>query len=741
MTTLKQKIMKKSLLVLILLVLVTAPVRSQKAPFTPKDALDVKSISVGDITDDGLLIAGTVRSRHGRMNTDHGRFGDPNYVAPNLSELVIINSSTGKTTSLLEMPSVIGKYAWSPDGKDLAFIKYEADRFNLYIYNNAKNRTKQVKLKTNLAIASNSVLEWMPGGESVIIYLRPEGWAVRADSVFTEATSGPITVYDSKRPFLKWEELANIADLTNVALVDLSTGISSELLPEGMYNDLNITSDGQYLTYIESHPVKTAYDRKGGAKYEQFRISINEPGVRDTLIKMTEKSIRPIWNEDKTMYAYTDSDKIFIRLVFEAEAKMISRDTTEVIKEDTIKSKFSVVRWSPDGRYLLASSKRGYWMVDPEGEEDMKLVYQFPDDPDKAPRSDIVSWSPDGDYWYMSYSARDKWERGLVRYNLKDNKTDELVKDSNLYSQWRMSKDGSRLFYSFSDGDMPDDLFVVNRDFSDIKRLTDLNPWIKERMITRSELIKYLDSDGKELYGILYYPVDYEPGNKYPLVCEIYEGFFNNGYSYSMNLIANAGYFGFKPSVNLIQGYPGEAWIKGVTAGINKLIEMELVDPDKLGVHGTSYGGYATSLLISQTDRFAAAINISGKTNIISFLGDSPRIGTRNYAAAEVGQDRIGETLWDAPMKYFATSAILFADRINTPHLLLTGEGDWNVPAMNTRELYYALRRLGKEVVWVNYINGGHGAGAASNESDFYDHWERILEWYRSHFDKPNEKE
>jgi len=170
------------------------------------------------------------------------------------------------------------------------------------------------------------------------------------------------------------------------------------------------------------------------------------------------------------------------------------------------------------------------------------------------------------------------------------------------------------------------------------------------------------------------------------------------------------------------------------------LIDRGLVDPDQLGVHGTSYGGYATSLLISQTDRFAAAINISGKVNIISFLGDSPKMGTRNYAAAEVGQDRIGETLWEAPLKYIATSAVMFADRINTPHLLLTGEGDWNVPAMNEREMYYALRRLGKEVVWVNYYNGGHGAGASSDEADFYDHWNRILDWYKTHFEKAKEK-
>jgi dipeptidyl aminopeptidase/acylaminoacyl peptidase len=206
-----------------------------------------------------------------------------------------------------------------------------------------------------------------------------------------------------------------------------------------------------------------------------------------------------------------------------------------------------------------------------------------------------------------------------------------------------------------------------------------------------------------------------------------------------MNLFTNQGYFGLRPSVDLEMGYPGEAWVKGITSAINKLVDEGKVDNDKVGVQGGSYGGYATSLLITQTDRFAAAINISGKVNIISFLGDSPKIGTRNYTAAEYGQDRIGGTLWAEPLKYFATTAVLFADRIKTPHLILTGEGDWNVPGGNSRELYYAMRRLGKDVTWVNYLNGGHGAGAASNESDFHDHWKRVFDFYEKHFNKEKE--
>jgi dipeptidyl aminopeptidase/acylaminoacyl peptidase len=73
-------------------------------------------------------------------------------------------------------------------------------------------------------------------------------------------------------------------------------------------------------------------------------------------------------------------------------------------------------------------------------------------------------------------------------------------------------------------------------------------------------------------------------------------------------------------------------------------------------------------------------------------------------------------------------------------HLLITGEGDWNVPAGNTRELYYALRRLGKECVWVNYWNDGHGIGAAENEATYLDKWERVVDWYRTHFEKTEGK-
>jgi dipeptidyl aminopeptidase/acylaminoacyl peptidase len=184
-----------------------------------------------------------------------------------------------------------------------------------------------------------------------------------------------------------------------------------------------------------------------------------------------------------------------------------------------------------------------------------------------------------------------------------------------------------------------------------------------------------------------------------------------------------------KPSVSFEIGFPGDAWIKGVTAAANHVIAMGVADSARLGVHGGSYGGYATNLLITQTKRFKAAINISGKVDVISFYTDSPRLGIRNMSAAERSQDRLGATLWQQPQKYWEHSAVLYADRITTPLLLLTGGEDHNVPALNTREMYYALRRLGKEVEWVNYVNGGHGTPNTTAE-EFTHFNDMIIGWY-----------
>jgi len=721
-----------------------------KTAFTVGDSLRVRSFSAQSMTEDGRFIAGTISIRLDRLGTDHKRYGDPTYLSPRKAEVVILDTETKRYALLYESKEWIQAMTWSPDGKTLAFFSHRAGKFYLHTYDPIKHKFTETKLKTDKAIASNSFLVWTNDGNRVLLALRAEDWEEKSLAMYREATVGPVTVYDSSEPFLKWDAIRNQSNFIVPAVVDVKSGDVRELMPEDQYRSIRLAGDDTYITYSVTTPVKTLYARKReGEKSVLARIDLKAGAEPQTLVKWEEKRLGFSWNEENSMFAWVEEGDIFLQSVEETEPHNLTKDKVkpektedpeekgEESKEEKVK--FSLNRFSPDGKKLLAQTDKGYWLIDHKSGE-LEMVYEFPEKEDGEegvlrPGS-IQAWSPDGRYLYMTYAATDKWERGFTRYDLNERKMEDLVKDSNLYRGLRMSKDGQKFFYSFSNGDLPNEYAMTGKDFNKSVVLTNLNPWAKERNLTRSELIKYLDVDGNELYGVLYYPVDYEPGKKYPLVCEIYEKFFDNGFNTNMNIITNQGWFGLRPSVNLEIGYPGEAWVKGVTSVINKLIEKGMVDPKKLGVHGTSYGGYAASLLITQTTRFAAAVNISGKVNMISFLGDSPRIGARNYTAAELSQDRIGASLWEQPFKYINHSAVLFADRVKTPHLLISGDGDWNVPAVNTREMYYALRRLGKECVWVNYFNDGHGLGAAESEEIYKDKWNRVLDWYKIHFEK-----
>ena len=724
---------------------------AEKTAFTIGDSLRLKSFSVQSMTDDGRYIAGSFSIRLDRLGTDHKRYGDPTYLSPRMAEVVILDTETKEFTPLFESKKQIQGMAWSPDGKTLAFLLLKDDRFFLQTYDCAKKSFKEVKLKSDKTIATNSFLIWTNDGSRILLALRAEEWEERASLLYKEATEGPIIVYDSSEPFLKWDTIRNQSSFLVPAVVDVKSGNVREMMPEDRYRSIRLAGDDSFITYSVTTPSKTLYGRKReGEKSVLARLNLKAGAEPQTLVKWEEKRLGFSWNEENTMFAWADEGDIYFQTVEETEPKNLTKDKVkpeekkepeeegEEGKEEKVR--FSMNRFSPDGKKLLATTDKGYWLIDHQSGE-LEMVYEFPEKKEGAEenstgRGSIQAWSPDGRYLYISYAAKDKWERGFTRYDLEERKMEDLVKNSNLYRGLRMSKDGQKFFYSLSNGDLPNEYAMIDKDFNKGIVLTDLNPWVKERNLTRSELIKYLDADGNELYGVLYYPVDYEPGKKYPLVCEVYERFFDNGFNTNMNIITNQGWFGLRPSVNLEIGYPGESWVKGITSIINKLIEKDMVDPKKLGVHGTSYGGYAVSLLITQTDRFAAAVNISGKVNMISFLGDSPRIGARNYTAAELSQDRIGASLWEQPFKYINHSAVLFADRVKTPHLLITGDGDWNVPAVNTREMYYALRRLGKECVWVNYFNDGHGLGAAESEEIYKDKWNRMLDWYKTYFEK-----
>ncbi len=711
--------------------------------FTVDDLLDVANVNLADLSDDGRWLAATSGTLRDRIGIDNHRFGDPTYIAPALVDVWLIDTQSAGSQKLFRDKRQVRGLRWSPDGNRLALFVLKGDVFEPTIWERASGKMVSVTLPPGKQPADNAELEWSRDGSQLLLALRNDAWRQKAAERFAYETTGPVVVHSSKEPFLAWEDLRRMSALRSLAAYDVRTAQIRELLPETKLGSYDLSEDGSFITYSEDITKKTDYDVIGGTE-NQIHLMPAAGGERRTIIKST-KGINIQWSRDNRRYAYSKDDNIFAASIDDKEPRQLTgkKPEPEKVKTESSdkpnddadkakdKEKFSVVRLSPKGDWIVASNKEGLWLMDAvSGAKEMFL--KMSEEDKESPRYQVVDWSPNSEDIFLSYSSRTKWERGLVRYDVKRKKLDDLIKDSHLYSGFKLSKDGRTFVFHFAEGNRPAELYAADVGFKDVRRLTDSNPQLKAKRLSKTELVSYLDVDGNKMYGVLYYPVEYETGRKYPTVFNIYEQFFDDAFNSTLNILTSNGYAVMQPSVNLEIGFPGEAWMKGVSSAANKLIEMGIADPERLGVQGTSYGGYATNLLITQTHRFKAAINISGKVNMISFYTDSPRLGVRNIHAPEKSQDRLGATLWQQPQKYIQHSAVMFADRIKTPLLLMCGEQDHNVPPRQSMEMYYALRRLNKEVEWVSYTNGGHGMPTTTVD-EVKDYHKRIIAWYDSH--------
>ncbi len=707
-------------------------------PFGPNDALDVASYTAADLSNDGRWLVATSASRRDGLGTDYRRDGDPSYVRTANTRVHVIDTRSAQATAVFSEPRTVRSPVWSPDAARLALLVARDGRFEPVIWERLTGKSRALPIPPGRYIAENSDIRWTRDGTRVLVSLRSAAWKSRITSQFDGMTKGPVFVQDSKEPFLAWDDLRRQGNVRAVATIDIASGRVTELLPETMIAQYALSADDSILTYQSDITKKTDYDVIFGT---ENRLSAKRIATGETSeVFATLKGITLQWADDGRSYAYGKDGRVY-SATLGSPARQIAgpdsgrkedlADTSAAAKERRAQERFTLVRMAPRGDAVLVSNKQGLWIID-AGSGVRDLVTEVGDSLSTLPRYNPAAWSNDGRYVYLSISERTQWERGFVRYDRTAKRLEPLVKNGRLYSGLRLSKDGTVALYSSGDGNRPADLYAATASLTDARRLADANPQLASMGLARTQLISYLDADGRTRYGVVYLPPNYARGTKYPTLFNIYEDFFDDTFDATVNVMTANGYVVVKPSVGFETGFPGEAWAKGVTAAANKLVEMGIADSSKLGVFGTSYGGYATNLLITQTNRFKAAVNISGKVDVISFYTDSPRLGVRNTHAAEKSQDRLGATLWEQPQKYIAQSAIFFADRIKTPLMLMTGAQDSNVPAGNTREMYYALRRLGKDVVWVDYMNSGHGT-PGTNAEEFIDFHNRLLRFFGKH--------
>ena len=219
----------------------------------------------------------------------------------------------------------------------------------------------------------------------------------------------------------------------------------------------------------------------------------------------------------------------------------------------------------------------------------------------------------------------------------------------------------------------------------------------------------------------------YVKGQKYPTVFEIYETFFDNGFNGRAAFLTGNGYAVFHRSVNLVVGRPGEAWTKGVTAAANRLIEMGVADPEPRRArdqlrrlrHGAA----------DHRDRtLQGGHQHLGQGGHGELLHRQPAPRRAQHARAEKSQDRIGGTLWEYPGAISSTRRSEGGSASRRRCCASPATRTRTCRRASRARSTYALRRLGKEVEWVRYVNGAHRP--PSNAEESVDFETRILGWY-----------
>ncbi len=726
--------MQKWIATAVIVVALASPQAQSLEPMSAEDTLKVQTAAILDLSEDGRFVAIGARRLYDNAETNHRRYGDPTYFAPSMVELRVVDTRSGASEKIGKGLMNVRQAAFSRNGSKLAILTAAETPAglpltSLWVYDVAAKTLVEVPRQRGAEVGATSELSWTPDGTRLFVALRSPADDLTAQTAFKTLTSGPIVVQSSK-PFLDWDAMSRANRRRSLAEIDPATGAATVVVAPAAITNYQPARDGSFVTWLEDSTEKTNYDVIFGTD-NAVRTQARGAAAKTVLDAKTLKTSAPRWSDDRRSFAYSEQGEVFVQRIDEEKPRSLTpkpkRDAGD--KPETEESEsFSAVSFSRDGSKLLITSKKGWYVATvADGSRDRVLTLDDKNE-EKNPKLTALDWTPSGDAILVQYGEPDRWDRGISRLDLKTKALTTLARDSGLYEGFRVSRDGSTIVFQKSDGTRPAELYAADASFGNVRKLTDLNPWMAKKALPASELVSYRDADGKVLYGVLRYPIGYEKGRRYPTVFEIYETFFDNGFNGRAAVLAGQGSAVFHPSVNLVIGRPGESWAKGVTAAAKRLIDMGVADPDRLGVHGTSYGGYATVLLLTETDRFKAAINVSGKVDMISFYTDSERLGVRNTHAPEKSQDRIGGTLWEYPERYIEHSAIFRLDRVKTPLLTISGDQDPNVPANQSRELYYALRRLGKEVEWVRYVNGGHRPPNSVAESIDFEN--RIVAWY-----------
>jgi dipeptidyl aminopeptidase/acylaminoacyl peptidase len=664
---------------------------AQRVGMVAADLYALKSVGDVQVSPDGSLIAYSVQ------HSD--RPGRP------YSQVWIHDVATGKAARLGSDRQAASGARWSPDGRWIAYFGRDEDNGALMVSRPDGSETSSLAAVrgTNHPLPSSGErLAWSPDSRRIAYISSTPGPETE------DANGDPmvITRYLYKPTASEGLTRFNDNQRLHIFIVDLASKQLRQLTSGDYYeHSIDWSPAGDEIVFVSNREP----DPDRFFNYDLFAVAVADGAVR-RLTTTKNAEYRPVWSPDGKSIAYVGTTR-----------DLTSSETT---MEDT-----------------------HVWVMDASGANRREIGRL--DNRQGAP-----GWAPDGRA--VLATVQERGSVGLYRFSLDG--AAPAVEVPGLADRARVGSwsagGGGVLAYALDTPAAPAEL-LVRRGTEPARVVTSLNPELRgARSIADVESLVFKSFDGTEVEAFLTKPLRLDPARRHPLVAMIKGGPHGQqgpGFNAKAQVYAARGFAVLMVNYRGSTGYGqkladaifgdqngGEA--KDVLAGVDAAIARHAwIDPNRLGVEGGSYGGQLTNWLITQTDRFKAAIPAASIANLVSFNYMSYY---HDYLAVEFGLFPHQE--WPAGKKpaaagdamhlmdfLWARSALRYAARVKTPTMFVHGENDNDVPIAEAEQFYIALKDAGVETIMVRYPREGHGVRETKHQVDII---ERSLAWYERHF-------
>lgn len=585
---------------------------------------------------------------------------------------------------------------WSPDGRMLAFTSNRDDSSQVYVIHAAGGEAKKV---TDIPYDVVQP-EWSPDGKYLLCSVK-----------LTKTES----VTDEKKPEIEDHEPLEVDSLTYKA--------DGQGFKRGKYTQLVLvqieTGDMKQLTTRERDHVSHAFS----PCREKIAFCAN----------LTEKDDNRV-------------NDVYMMTLSSGEIKRLTEQN----------GIFSSLSFSPDGKRLaFVGHEKEFqnatldkaWMYDFEKGELTCLTEMLDVHLNDAVAGDSLvggvlpkpAWTKDGNGFYVI--GTDQGSTGIYYISTEGLAYPVRLEKEHL-NGFSLRPDETGFAASIALPVWPSELYDIALAEDKAKRLTGANEdFVKEHIISTPEELQFETVDGLTVHGWLMKPAVFEEGKKYPLILEVHGGphaMYANAYFHEFQVLAAKGravvYVNPRGShgygqdfVNKVRGDYGGGDFGDVMAAVDHVLaHHDFIDQDRLGITGGSYGGFMTNWAVGHTNRFKAAVTQRSISNWISFYGVSD-IG---YFFTDW---QLGADLFEDPDKLWDRSPLKYAERVETPLLILHGERDDRCPIEQAEQLFTALKKMGKNVRLVRFPNASHDLSRSGHPKQRIKRLQYIAGWFDSH--------